>query len=448
MDLDGVAPRGRAERPGATAVVLALWAGLIALAWAWGRSITASGRVIRLGAAPLVGWYDWRVNPRVAIPVALGAVAMAALPVAAGRWPWRRLLALAFLASGAWALSLAVTDGWFGVTNPTVLRGDEYLLDVALVEDPSAFLRGFTDDIDRYVTHVRSHPPGLLLGLWGLDRVGLGGPGWAAALFVGGGAAGVPAVLVALRRVGGEDRARRALPFVVLAPAALWVATTADALFAGVAAWSVAALVLAAFRQDRRGDALALAGGVGFGLLAHLSYGAGLVAVVPLAVAVHRHRLRPLLGAALGAAAVFAAFAASGFWWFDGLAATRREYGESVASTRPYGYFLVANAAALAVVVGPALAVALVRLRDASTWLLVGAGIACCAVANLSGLSKGEVERIWLPFALWILPAGLALASGPPAGPPVGPPLPSTRRWLALQAGFAVLVQVAVLSRW
>ena len=46
--------------------------------------------------------------------------------------------------------------------------------------------------------------------------------------------------------------------------------------------------------------------------------------------------------------------ALGGFWWFDGLAATREAYAESLARLRPYGYFLVANLVAAAVAVGPA----------------------------------------------------------------------------------------------
>lgn len=425
-------PAARAPRR-TTVVVLVGWAALILGAGRWGRAIADSGQVIRLGAAPLGGWYDWRPNGRVVLPILVGAVLVVGLPRLAQRLGWRRLLVVATMAAALWAVSLAATDGWFGLTNPTVLRGDEYLLDVPQVGEPGPFLRGFTDDIDRYVTHVRSHPPGLLLGLWGLDRLGLGGPGWAAALFIAGGAAAVSAVLVTVRRVAGEATARAALPFVVLAPTALWVATTADALFAGVAAWSVAGVVLALHRDDRRGDRLALAGGLGFGVLAHLAYGALLVALVPLVVALARWRARPLVLAALGALPVFAAFSAAGFWWVDGLLTTAGEYGESVARTRPYGYFVVANVAALAIVVGPAVAVGLARLRDRALWLLVGGAALACAVADVSGMSKGEVERIWLPFAVWLLPAGACLRS---------------RWWLVAQVAAAVLVQVAVRSRW
>jgi methylthioxylose transferase len=54
------------------------------------------------------------------------------------------------------------------------------------------------------------------------------------------------------------------------------------------------------------------------------------------------------------------------------------------------------------------------------------------AVANLSQMSRGEVERIWLPFVPW-----LALAA------------PGDRRgWLAAQAGLALLLQAALVSAW
>ena len=57
-------------------------------------------------------------------------------------------------------------------------------------------------------------------------------------------------------------------------------------------------------------------------------------------------------------------------------------------------------------------------------------------LADLSGLSKAETERIWLPFALWIL-----------AAPALLPP-PSHRFWLALQAGGALAINHLILTNW
>ena len=106
---------------------------------------------------------------------------------------------------------------------------------------------------------------------------------------------------------------------------------------------------------------------------------------------------------------MFAGFAVAGFWWFAGLAATRARYQAGVASRRPYGVFLLVDVACLAIATGPAIAIALGRLRDRRLWWLVGSALTAVGLAGLSGMAKGEVERIWLPFSIWLLPAGAAL---------------------------------------
>src|SRR5262249_56200471 len=94
---------------------------------------------------------------------------------------------------------------------------------------------------------------------------GLGGSAWAGAVCIAGGVAAVPAVLAAVRDVAGEEMARRAAPFLVLTPAAIWIATSADAFFLGVGAWAVALVVLATGRTDPSADAYAPAGRGPFG---------------------------------------------------------------------------------------------------------------------------------------------------------------------------------------
>ena len=73
------------------------------------------------------------------------------------------------------------------------------------------------------------------------------------------------------------------------------------------------------------------------------------------------------------------------------------------------------------------------RQFDRVTW----GGIPIVAVAGLSGMSKGEVERIWLPFAMWVLPAAAVLGLGA-----------RRSQWLALQVVFTIGLQTLVRSPW
>jgi hypothetical protein len=255
----------------------------------------------------------------------------------------------------------------------------------------------------------------------------------------------VPALLVAVRAVAGGAAARTVAPFAVLAPTALWVATSADALFAGVAAWGVALLAVAAARRSGTATALpAWAGGLLLGSALFLSFGLAALGLTALAVVlVHRRRLgwsgiaRVLGIAAVGVLVVVTAFAVAGYWWLDGLsaAADRVRSGPSYAD-RPLAFFLFANLAAAAVAVGPAAVAGLACLRDTRLTAVPLAALAGMLVSDLTGLVRGETERIWLPFLMWLLPATAALPAG------------QRRAWLAASAALAVLIEVTVRTEW
>src|SRR5207249_75209 len=155
----------------------------------------------------------------------------------------------------------------------------------------------------------------------------------------------------------------------------------------------------------------AAAGGLLFGFTLFLSYGLILLALIPMGVAAARGRLRPVALAAAGVLVVAAVFAAAGFQWVDGLRATLPQYAHSVARLRPQNYFVYGNLGAFALVLGPAAGAGLGRLRDRRAWLVVGSAMAAVLLADLSGLSKGEAERIWIPFVPWVLIAAGALAT-------------------------------------
>ncbi len=419
-----------------SAVALSVYALLLVVASRWGESLLAQKIHLQIETPPLTGVLDWRPG-RTALPAVMCAfVLVVALPRLGQRLRWSTLLGVAALGALAWAITLALVDGRAALTDP--LLSNQYLGTVSVVGNLDVFLRTFTHRIAGYNIHTQGHPPGFVVVLWVMDRIGLGGVRWNSALVFSGGAAAVVAVLVATRDIAGEQTARRALPFLVLAPAAVsW--TSGDPFFAGVSAWAVTALVLATSRTGRRSDALAVVGGLLFAATAFLSYGLILLAVIPIVIATWRRQFRVLIIAAVVVVGVvLAVWAGTGFAWWDGLAATRARYFHGVASRRPYDYFLVANLAAFAVIIGPAIAVAFTKLRRGPVTVLVGAAIAVVLLADVSGMSKAEVERIWLPFVPWVMVAGALLATR----------VRTATMWLSVQAVGTLVLAVAIRSPW
>jgi methylthioxylose transferase len=68
---------------------------------------------------------------------------------------------------------------------------------------------------------------------------------------------------------------------------------------------------------------------------------------------------------------------------------------------------------------------------------LAAATMVAVVVADLSGLSKGEVERIWVPFLPFATLVVVRLASSRRA------PL-----WIAAQAGVAIALQTLLVWPW
>lgn len=379
-------------------------------------------RLRQLDAPPLVGHWDVRISPRVLLPLVAGLALWQVAPRVQAL-PWRRCLLAAWGMAGLWAVALAATDGADGFTRPLLLK-DDYLHDLGRFD--GSFLSTFTQHIQsgpgQWANHVAGHPPGVPLLLKGLDGIGLHGAWPAAVLFIAAGASATAAVLVTVARVADEATARRALPFVALAPGLLWVATSADALFLGVTAWGLA---LCALKRP-------LAAGLVLGSSLFLTYGAlplGLLAFVLL------RRPLPLVKAAAGVLSVVALFAVLGFWWFDGLHQTYLRVHAGAGGYRPLEYFAFADLAVLGVAVGPAAFVGLRALgRSHPLWLLVGPLLVALLVADGTGTMRGEVERIWLPYVPWLL-APTALLAHP-------------RRWLALQLVLAFVVQLVLRSKW
>jgi hypothetical protein len=230
----------------------------------------------------------------------------------------------------------------------------------------------------------------------------------------------------------------------VLFPGAVWVGVSADGLFAAVFAWGVAFLALGAVRRGVLGVVACLLGGVVLGGALFLSYGLVAGGLVPIVVAVLVRRWTPLVAGAVSALAVVGLFTLGGFWWLDGYEQVKLRYYQvgEYGLLRPYEYWVWANLAAFVLTLGPAVVAGLRRLvwwprrAPLAVLLLVGAVLLAVAAADLSGLSKAEVERIWLPFGTW---AVLACTLLPPR---------SARWWLLAQAVLAITLNGLLSTVW
>lgn len=424
----------------ATTVGIAAGVALIGWSYATARWLQHRGRRLWTDAPPLNGSFGWRFSPESLVAVGAGAAGVLLGSRLSERARWRRLVGASFVVALGWACALAFADGVRGFTGPPSQIVD-YSHTVAQVGSTLDFLRGFVANIHTFAGHVRSHPPGYVVLLLGLRGIGLAGTGWQMALQLAAAASAVPAALLAVRDVMGEGRARACAPFLMFLPAAVFWGS-GDAVFLGFGAWATALLILASGSAGRRRVLLSSAGGLLFGYLLYLSYGLVLLGLVPGAVILQRRRFDVAAIGGLATLAVIAGFTAAGFNWFAGFAAARGEVAVSVQQFRPYWYFLFANVAALAVAVGPAVWAGLgrfvsIRPRERQAWLLVGAVIAALVIADLTGLSKGEVERIWLPFMPWLVAVtGVAFEQH------------ERQRWLAIQVIWALGVQFLVRTPW
>lgn len=400
---------------------------------------------------PLHGLWE----PKLLGPGTLPALVIAVLSwryaaSVARRLSWRPLLAVSWVVSLAWMLALALVDGTAGLSrqlgNPF-----EYLRTAREVTDVGVLLSTWNDHIpldspDAFVTHVSGHPPAALLFFVGLVRLGLGGDlaaGVVVTLLAATTAAGV---LVTLRALDLEDLARRAAPFLVLGPAAVFMAVSGDALFAALAAWGLACLAIGATSNGRaRLVGWSVLAGLLLGTLVMMSYGLPLMGLVALAVLYAARSWWPLPIAALSALVVVLGFAVAGFAWWEAYPLLNDRYWDGIAADRPAAYWMWANLALLAISGGPLLGAGLAHLvadrralweRSRGTLLLVLGGAAAVLAADLSRMSKAEVERIWVPFVPWLL---LSCALLPERW----------RRWgLGLQLVTALVVQHLFYTTW
>jgi hypothetical protein len=407
----------------------------------WGVLLEARGDDLHLGFVPFYGAIRWTATWSIVVPVALAAVIVTQGPRFAVRLRWSGLLVTSWIVTAVWSVALAASAGWHAVSEPLVSPFDyRAVLPAARRSGLGSFLRTYIDQLGHYSVHVQGHPPGMVTLLWVLDAIGLRGPGWEAAVIIGVGATAPIAVLVTVRILAGEDTARLFAPFLVLGPWTLFVATIGDAIFTAMAAATIALLALAASGRKPASAVWAAGAGAVGALTLHFTYGlVPLLVLLGGTVLVVRRRLALVVPAVIGASMVTAVWIAAGFWWWAGFNATRHWHDVGASPDRPYVYFFVADLVVLAVMLGPAVVAALTLRLDRHLAVLVVPALLAVLVADLSGLSKGEVERIWLPFMPWISVAVVGLVRRWPQ---------QVSRWLAAQAALALVLQATIAWPW
>ena len=377
----------------------------MAVAWiALGLVLDARGTVLGTPLPPFnVAW-----QPRLAEPAWLAAtIALFALAVVlAPRVLAARIHPLAF-AAGLLAFTLAlrlalaaaragtqVYDRVFDYTRNGYAK-NEYLgaLD-ALTYGTGYLLDRFAELVPALPVHAAGHPPGILLAIAWLD---LDTPGRLAAACIAAGALAVPLTYAIGRELLAERDARAAALLMALAPGGLIFATTsADALYLGLgalAAWPLAARGLAA----RALGAMALALGT---LFAWSLLAVGAWAAL---IALRRDGLRSAIVLGVLCAAALAAVlgglaALTGYDPIGTLRATESVYRLSIASERPYAFWLLGSPVAFLVALG--IPIAWLALRGLAAGETTAIAIfAVIAIASVAGFTKAETERIWLFLA-------------------------------------------------
>lgn len=422
----------RAAISAAVGLALVVAAMVVPLVW---------GRDVRVHWPPLHADWDPRLDPRLAIVIAVGLGLWAVLPVVAERLTWTATVAVSSVASWVWVMVLALYDGRYGLAR-VYERPGEYLYDAVRVDDVGAALTTFIDrmprgSVDHWHIHVAGHPPGSLLFFVLLDRIGISDPFWVGVTVVTLGATSVAAVLLTLDVLGSRALARRAAPWVTLAPLAVW-SGHGETLYAAVAAWGLFLLALACVR---RSAVVAAAAGLVLGLSLFLSYGLALFGLLALAVVALTRGWRLLPWAAAGVAAVVAVFWALGFTWWEAYPVLRERYYAGIANERPFRYWVWADFAAWTFTVGLVTWAAFPRMWSAARErvplaVLALAALTSITAASVSAMSKAEVERIWLPFTIWIVTVPALLPD----------------RWqrplLLSQVVIAILAQTLLITRW
>jgi hypothetical protein len=231
---------------------------------------------------------------------------------------------------------------------------------------------------------------------------------------------------------------------LVLAPYAVWVAVSLDAIVALLGAAAVVAGCRASRQQVRGWPATgwAVLAGVLIGVAALFSYAAPWLGLS--VVLVYFARRRPFLNIVTGIGALVPIGAAqlAGFAWVSGLLVAEVDYGSRIAPYRSVLWWSAISLVALLLAAGPPLVASARKIRNTAAWPFLAGAAAAVTFSIVAGLARGGVEHAWLPFFPWLTVA--AVAPERPAGPPVSSPL----LLVGIGAGVAIVVEAILATPW
>ncbi|MDI1465730.1 hypothetical protein QEZ54_32635 [Catellatospora sp. KI3] len=418
------------------------WSLLVAIGLLATWVAVRAGARLGTASAPFLGSYRLKVSPlSVLAPMVAGAVLVAAWRGWIHRLPWWAISSGSAVAMFAWAAALALVDGADGFTRS--LSPDSYLGDVQEVGDhPLDYLRTFTSRSAEHTTATRGHPPAPVLLLWAVQRLGVTSHLTLALLVTAVGALSLPLILAAVRDMGGEVTARAYAPVLVLAPYAVWVAVSMDAVVATIGAAMTLAGVRATRRHGWRAALWAVAAGLLLGVAALFSYAAAWLGLSVVCLYFARRRAALNLFSGLGALLPVLGAARLGFVWADGLGAAYDDFNQRIEPHRSVLWWSLISVCALLLAAGPALYASLRKVRNTPGWpFLVGAGAAVLFSIG-AGLARGGIEHAWLPYFPWLTLA--AVAPERPGGEPVASPL----LLVAVGAASAMVIEAVLATPW
>jgi hypothetical protein len=401
-----------------------------------------SGARLGTASAPFLGRYRFEISPlSLAAPALAGAVLYVARRGYLDSVPWWVIRLGSAAGLFAWAVSLALVDGLAGLTRS--LTPDSYLGDVQDVGgDPLGYLRTFTSRNAEHTIATRGHPPGPVLVLWALQRIGVTGHLDLASLVTAIGALAAPLVLSAVRDVSGEIAARHFFPLIVLAPYAVWLAVSMDAVVLTIAAAMTVAGLRATRRSGWQAAAWAILAGLLLGVAALFSYSAAWLGLS--IVGIYFARRRPALNLFSGLSVLIPVLLASlcGFAWTDGLAAAYADFAQRIEPERSALWWGLISVCALLLATGPALYASIRKLRNTPGWPFMLGAAAAVLFSIGAGLARGGVEHAWLPFFPWLVVAVVAPEER-------GGPTPAAPLLLAgIGALTAVIIEAVLLTPW